>query len=386
LKIHIRPDSHDFNDKLDGQSLADVRDGWEDEPIMMEWTKYAQTQMGIKSFSYLAFINAYPFAGDNADTDEQDPQQPSRKKKEPPFQLEFDDDGTPILPDPDADDGMAVGPMCQAIRQFLTAHYRGSLFLLQYSHVSHPSSAELSSGNKKASVPWGFLLGKETEYVDSEYLPEGFAFKEPSKVTKAVTREWLKFWFGRQEDPQTATVFAFKGVKGKNGEPVHAAGSGIKGTSTRKGGRKPKPPTKKNGKNSKKTAAAADESADDDEDRTSSTTESESQDDDDDDDAEKTDDRQQEPVGPLPLPFAPVAKSYLVASGQTSKAPPKSRYRPNTGPQFEDRQTRHRKRTKETEDDDNQVNKKRRVEKRGPPVGIPKNKNTRSRGKGKARQ
>jgi hypothetical protein len=111
--------------------------------------------------------------------------------------------------------------------------------------LSHPSSAELSSGNKKASVPWGSLLGKEAEYVDSEYLPEGFTFKEPSKVNKAVTYAWLKFWFDRQEDPRTKTVFTFKVVKGNNGEPVAAVGSGNERNSNGRGRRKPKQPVKK---------------------------------------------------------------------------------------------------------------------------------------------
>jgi hypothetical protein len=38
--------SHDFNAQLDGESLEDVRENWEDEPIMDEWAKYAQSQMG----------------------------------------------------------------------------------------------------------------------------------------------------------------------------------------------------------------------------------------------------------------------------------------------------------------------------------------------------
>ena len=44
--IDIGLNSHDFNDKLGGQSLAEIWEYWEEEPIMTEWTKYAQSQMG----------------------------------------------------------------------------------------------------------------------------------------------------------------------------------------------------------------------------------------------------------------------------------------------------------------------------------------------------
>jgi hypothetical protein len=38
--------SHDFNDSLSGECLADVRPHWDDGDIMEEWAKYGQSQLG----------------------------------------------------------------------------------------------------------------------------------------------------------------------------------------------------------------------------------------------------------------------------------------------------------------------------------------------------
>ena len=41
-------------------------------------------------------------------------------------------------------------------------------------------------------MPWGSLLGWEADYVDPEYLPANFTFKEPSKLSKQEALDRLK--------------------------------------------------------------------------------------------------------------------------------------------------------------------------------------------------
>ena len=62
-------------------------------------------------------------------------------------------------------------------------------------------------------------MGSEAEYVDPEYRPDGFTFKEPSKLSKIEAYAGLKFWYDRQQDPKVKKVFQFRRIRGKNGEP-----------------------------------------------------------------------------------------------------------------------------------------------------------------------
>ena len=77
--------------------------------------------------------------------------------------------------------------------------------------------AELASGNSKAMVPWGSLQGHEEDYVDNEYVPKNFTFKEPSKLTKVECYERVKFWYDRQENPTIKKVFQYRSIRGPDG-------------------------------------------------------------------------------------------------------------------------------------------------------------------------
>jgi len=114
--------SHDFNDALDGKSLSEVRQGWEEEPILQEWTRYAQSQMGEAEPSLHPQTPTDGMVGE--DLQEGDREIPAKKKKTPAVLLELDEDGKPVLPDPDFNGGMRVESLCSVVRQFIVAHYR----------------------------------------------------------------------------------------------------------------------------------------------------------------------------------------------------------------------------------------------------------------------
>ena len=46
LHLILQLNSHNFNHELGAESMEVVRPGWEEEPIMKEWAKYARSQMG----------------------------------------------------------------------------------------------------------------------------------------------------------------------------------------------------------------------------------------------------------------------------------------------------------------------------------------------------
>jgi hypothetical protein len=53
----LSPDSHDFNGELNGEAMSAVRPGWEQEPIMKEWMKFAQSQMGKLDLAQMSFFS-----------------------------------------------------------------------------------------------------------------------------------------------------------------------------------------------------------------------------------------------------------------------------------------------------------------------------------------
>ena len=63
-------------------------------------------------------------SGEGADEEAEDGDRAKRKKKEPLITLAEDDDGKPVLPDPDGDGGMRAEALAQALRQFIMSHYR----------------------------------------------------------------------------------------------------------------------------------------------------------------------------------------------------------------------------------------------------------------------
>jgi hypothetical protein len=255
--------------------------------------------------------------------------------------------------------------------------------------------------------------------VDPKYVPEGFTFKEPSKLSKIEALDRLKFWYDRQQNPKVNKIFQFRRILGRTGEPEELPDAVRK---QKKPSRKqpardrnkqtgPKPPGSH--------AAEDDEQSHDSSDSASDPSEAEGED-------ERGDETDEEP-DPLPkkkrgrpphkVPVRPDSDAEENARGgegededeQEQDHPPRrgrgrpplkapkplpfaavrigpKRRVPATGPQFERPATRHLKRKAEEEHDGGPSKKEKMdklVTKIGPPRGQPKDKPAGGRGKGK---
>jgi len=210
-------------------------------------------------------------------------------------------------------------------------------------------------------------MGREDEYVAPEYVPSNFRFAEPSKLSKVDARAWLKFWYDRQQDPKIKTVFKFKKIKGKSGDPIDIVKSSTdagKKKVTKTGGRAAKR------KRPAQTAESSEESSSEESSEEESSGDSskgegdnpadgndELQDSDQEEEEEEEVEVEVELRGPRELPFSAVRKQYgagtsASTSQQRPKAPPasKGRHQPNTGPQYEPRETRGKKRGEAAQD------------------------------------
>ena len=78
----------------------------------------------------------------------------------------------------------------------------------------------MAAGKKLATVPWSTLTLAHKDYIDSDFLPEGFEFKDPSKLSFSAAQQLLSFWAQRQQDDDEDHVFQFKAIRGASGTAV----------------------------------------------------------------------------------------------------------------------------------------------------------------------
>jgi hypothetical protein len=251
-------------------------------------------------------------------------------------------------------------------------------------------------------------MGAEATYVEDQYLPEGFTFKEPSKLSKAEVYECLKFWYGRQQDGGAETAFKFRCIKGKNGKPKEVVTEEqlVEVRKKKKPGRKqgragkgkerqedtpsdghssesevPEPAPKKARRKATKRRPKPQESSD-----SSSESPSENHNEEDEEDSMETPGR----LGLAPalqLPFGPVPRKPTPGPSRLRKptaGPSNKRYDPATGPQYEKPNTRRR--ALNSGDEGGPAKKQKtvaeQVVKVGPPKGVKKNM-TKGKGNGK---
>jgi hypothetical protein len=71
------------------------------------------------------------------------------------------------------------------------------------------------------------LQAKEDEFFDSEYLPDGYTLKDPSKLGRADTKVLLQFWRERQNNGRKAFEFKAFLNKEKDMESVNQSGGSL---------------------------------------------------------------------------------------------------------------------------------------------------------------
>ena len=105
--------------------MSSVRPGWEGGPIMKEWARYAQAEMGKMGCPFVCnvIILITGNVGEADDEDDEDDRELPHCNKKPVLMLDTTEEGLPILLDPDVDGGMRASVLVQVVRGFLTTHY-----------------------------------------------------------------------------------------------------------------------------------------------------------------------------------------------------------------------------------------------------------------------
>ncbi|THH07950.1 hypothetical protein EW146_g9152 [Bondarzewia mesenterica] len=74
------------------------------------------------------------------------------------------------------------------------------------------------TSNEKSTVPWIDIKEHQSEYINAEYLPEGYQMKEPSKMVRTKVVKLMDHWHMRQAKEEHLVVF--ESYKDKDGGAV----------------------------------------------------------------------------------------------------------------------------------------------------------------------
>jgi hypothetical protein len=115
--------SHDFNEDFGGRSFTSVRLNWMQKPIVGEWLRYAECELGNVTEPLMktccSKLSIDP-DGDDSSTDEETS---FHRKKKPAIQLEISDNGRPILPESVSNGELSFDQMHPIVRDYLNINY-----------------------------------------------------------------------------------------------------------------------------------------------------------------------------------------------------------------------------------------------------------------------
>jgi hypothetical protein len=119
--------------------------------------------------------------------------------------ISIDSDGYPELPTVSMADGYKTKVVQSMLRDYCTAHIREPSF---YPFSAKHNTFELGfvSGKKKQIIPWGTLVKDPFSWISEECIPDGFEWKDPSKIQIGEVFRLLYHWRHRQDqglDPLT---------------------------------------------------------------------------------------------------------------------------------------------------------------------------------------
>ena len=66
---------------------------------------------------------------------------------------------------------------------------------------------DYTTGNKNTIIPWGLLSRDPSSWIDSECTPDGFEWKDPSKIRLAEAHRLLEHWRDRVAQGLAALIW-----------------------------------------------------------------------------------------------------------------------------------------------------------------------------------
>ncbi|TFK59124.1 hypothetical protein BDN72DRAFT_865410 [Pluteus cervinus] len=116
-----------------------------------------------------------------------------------PQDLERDKHGWPLIPEEDPAKPWTHDEMKALIRLFFRICYR------------------IAAANNNATPSWSVIEQLTDQFINSEFLPDGFKFRDPWKLREQDARTLMNFFYERQEDDTIPITFCFKAYRNGKG-------------------------------------------------------------------------------------------------------------------------------------------------------------------------
>jgi len=179
----------------DGQSFLKFCPDWKNSILWDEWI-----QFGIKCFSQgLPFVHRichiiklFP------EPIESPPKKDHSKTITTKIPIPMELSGYPELPTTTMSDGYKTKVVQSMLREYCTAHMRTSYFN-KFLGIPNTYPSGFLTGKKMQIIPWGALVKDPSSWILDESIPDGFEWKDPSKIQIGEIFRLLDHWRDRKD-------------------------------------------------------------------------------------------------------------------------------------------------------------------------------------------
>ena len=113
-----------------------------------------------------------------------------------PIPIQLDDAGFPELPPTTRNDGRKTKIVQSMLREYCTAHIR-ELHLNSVVEPLNTYEQGFITGHKRQVISWGLLAMDPSSWIDQACTPDGFVWKDPSKIRIGELHRLLDHWRDR---------------------------------------------------------------------------------------------------------------------------------------------------------------------------------------------
>lgn len=181
----------------DGIPFKKFCPNWKTAVLWKEWTEF-----GFKCFSDGQSIS-YMYtqcsqANHHSESISLEQTKGGPKTNTDPIPIVLDESGYPELPDIRMDGNNKTKIVQSMLRDYCTANMRQSPLKI-HPPMSNIYSSGFVTGKKKALIPWGALVRDPSSFINEECTPNGFEWKDPSKIRIGEVFRLLYHWRHRKD-------------------------------------------------------------------------------------------------------------------------------------------------------------------------------------------
>ncbi|KAN0129861.1 hypothetical protein V8E53_012333 [Lactarius tabidus] len=186
-------DLHSLTDE--GILFKNFCPNWKMSVLWKEWTAF-----GVKFISN-GCLTPHLYTHSNRKTDQValPPQKGGPKTNTEHIPIILEESGCPIRPDIRMDNMNKTKRVQSMLRDYCLAHICKCLCII-FLMSANILFAGFTTGRKKTFIPWSKLVKDPSSFISKDCTPEGFEWKDPSKIRIGEVFHLLYHWRSRQDE------------------------------------------------------------------------------------------------------------------------------------------------------------------------------------------